>query len=37
MFCISESEADPVVGWMFTAVKNDLCGILLRTRVPAHL
>lgn len=29
MFSISESEAEPVVGWLFTAVKNDLCGILL--------
>lgn len=28
-FCISESEAEPAVGLLFTAVKSDLCGILL--------
>lgn len=26
MFCISESEADPAVGCLFTAVRDDLCG-----------
>lgn len=29
MFSICESEAEPVVGCLFTAVKNDLCRILI--------